>query len=146
MNSDMWCPSHVRNQFRRFAPHKHVLFCIVCSEASNVLWVMLTRRVHHSCARSWRVSRAVTLGEQRGPRCRAVCRCRGVCVGDPYNNSVVLMYMRACVRVCVRACVRAYVTGGTMSKLWRNTRGAAPPTPVLRLCLWYWKTAVPNKN
>ena len=45
--------TYVRNQYRRFAPHKHVSLCIVCSEASNVLWMMLTRRVHHSCARSW---------------------------------------------------------------------------------------------
>ena len=71
MNSDVACPSYVRNLYRRFVPHKDVSLCIVCSEASNVLWVMLTRRVHHSCARSWRVSRAVTLGERLGPRSRA---------------------------------------------------------------------------
>ena len=56
VNSDVACPSYLRNQYRRFAPHKHVSLCIVCSEASNVLWVMLTRREHHSCARSWCVS------------------------------------------------------------------------------------------
>ena len=58
------------NQCRHFAPHKHASLGTVCSDASNVLRMMLVRRVHHSCARSWRASRAVTLGERRGPRSR----------------------------------------------------------------------------
>ena len=53
-----------------FVPHKHVSFCNVSSGASNVPWMGLVRPVHHPCARSWRVSRAVSLCERREPRSR----------------------------------------------------------------------------
>ena len=40
VNSDKACPSYVCNQYRRFAPDNHVR-----SEASNVQWMKLIRRV-----------------------------------------------------------------------------------------------------